>query len=75
MGPPTFEPLDPPLVNTLSFYQNGGSSVLRLFQRSGAISPSGIFQCQIRDASGALRHIYIGVFASNAGEYTLCSNN
>ena len=56
-------------INGLSFYQNGGSSVLRLFRRSGAISPSGIFQCQIHDASGALRHIYIGVFSSNAGEY------
>ena len=55
---------------TLNFYQNRGSSVLRLFQRSGATSQlqHGIFHCQIPDASGALLHIYIGLFPTNAGE-------
>lgn len=55
-------------INGLSFYQNEGSSVLRLFRRSNSISPSGIFQCQIPDENGAQTYIYIGVFSSNAGE-------
>ena len=57
-------------INGLSFYQNRGSSVLRLFQRSGATSQlqHGIFHCQIPDASGVLLHIYIGLYSANSGE-------
>ena len=59
------------LVNRsgLSFYQNAGSSVLRLFRKRGATSPNGIFHCQVPDASGTQKHIFIGVYPSNAGKY------
>ena len=60
--------------NGQNFYQNRGSSALRLFLRSGATSPNGVFHCQIPDASGALQRIYIGLFPTNAGEYLACSS-
>ena len=46
------------------------------FYRSGGTSPSGVFHCEIPDASGTSQNIYVGIYPQGAGKlqlnYRLC---
>lgn len=41
------------------FYRNRGAQVVRLNRRAGVTSPSGKYRCEIPDADGVMRNIYI----------------
>ena len=41
------------------FYRNRGEGVIRLNRREGTEYPTGIYRCEIPDASGELQNIYI----------------
>ena len=44
-----------------SFYRNRGPRVVRLHRRHYAIMPTGLFYCEVPDASGVDQRIYITV--------------
>ena len=41
------------------FYCNRGDQMIRLNRREGADSPTGTYRCEIPDASGEIRNLYI----------------
>ena len=43
------------------FYRNRGPSVVRLNRRNNATSPTGVYRCEIPDASGTTQDIFVGV--------------
>ena len=45
--------------STNSIYRNRGPQVVRLNRRNGAISPLGRYRCDIPDATGTTRSVYI----------------
>ena len=45
-----------------SIYRNRGPSVVRLNRRNDAMMPTGVFRCEIPDASGTDQNIYVGVY-------------
>ena len=49
------------------FYRNRGPSVVRLNRRNNAMMPTGVFRCEIPDASGTNQSIYIGVYPHGEG--------
>ena len=53
-----------------SIYQNRGASRVRLNRRNNAQSPTGVYRCEIPDASRTNQRIYVGVVtnANGAGE-------
>ena len=51
---------------TRTYYGYGGATV-RLHRNSGATT-TGIFRCEIPDASGDLQSIYVGIYAATTGE-------
>ena len=48
-------------------YVTRGPSLVRLHHRSNSLMPAGLFHCEIPDASGINRSIYIGVYPENEG--------
>ncbi len=46
-----------------SFYRNRGDQLIRLNRRNGATSPLGRYRCDIPDASGTTRSVYINIVA------------
>ena len=52
-----------PVVNgtnqSRSIYRNRGPSVVRLNRRNNATSPTGVYRCEVPDASGTIQNIYI----------------
>ena len=42
-----------------SFYRNRGDQLIRLNRRERATSPTGRYRCEIPDASGEIRNLYI----------------
>ncbi len=48
---------------TNSIYRNRGEGVVRLNRRNGATSPLGRYRCDIPDASGTTRSVYINIVA------------
>ena len=46
------------------------SSAVALY-RSGGTSPSGVFCCEIPDASGTSQNIYVGIYPQGAGEMNM----
>ncbi len=52
-----------------SLYRNRGEGVARLNRRNGATSPLGRYRCDIPDASGTTRSVYINIVA---GMFLLC---
>lgn len=54
--------------NDQSFYQSRGPSVVRLSKKVSTTAPSGIFKCQVTDASGILQNVFVGLYLSNLGE-------
>ena len=48
-------------------YRNRGPSVVRLNRRNNAMMPTGVFRCEIPDASGTNQNIYIGVYPRKEG--------
>ena len=43
------------------------SSAVALY-RSGGTSPSGVYRCEIPDASGAIQKIYVGIYPQGVGK-------
>ena len=43
------------------FYRNRGDQVIRLNRREGANSPTGMYRCEIPDASGEMQNLYINI--------------
>lgn len=41
------------------FYRNRDEQLIRLNRREGTVSPSGKYRCEIPDASGEMKNIYI----------------
>ena len=54
--------------STNSIYRNRGEGEVRLNRRNGATSPLGRYRCDIPDASGTTRSVYINIVA---GRYLL----
>ena len=46
---------------TRNIYRNRGPSVVRLNRRNNAQSPTGVYRCEIPDASGTTQSIFVGV--------------
>ena len=49
-------------------FRNRASSVVRLNRRNNATSPTGVYRCEIPDASGTTQNIFIGV--NSQGRYS-----
>ena len=49
-----------------SFFRDRGPSVVRLHRRHNVTMPTGLFHCEVPDASGVNQRIYITVEASTA---------
>ena len=54
-----------------SIYRNRGPSVVRLNRRNNAMMPTGVFRCEVPDASGTNQNIYVGVYSPGVGKLTL----
>ena len=52
---------------TRDFYRNRGASVVRLNRRNNAQSPTGVYRCEIPDASGTTQTLYVGVYTTEKG--------
>ena len=53
------------------YFVRGNSSLL-LNRRSSAVGPTGVYRCEIPDATNVPRNLYIGIYdSSSAGEVTL----
>ena len=52
-------------------YRDRGPSVVRLHRRNSAMMPTGVFHCEIPDASGTSQNIYVGIYPQGDGEITL----
>ena len=48
-------------------YRNRGPSVVRLNRRNNAMMPTGVFHCEIPDASGTRQDIYVGIYLGEKG--------
>ena len=46
---------------TNSLYRNRGPQVVRLNRRNNALSPTGVYRCQIPDSIGIMQNIYITI--------------
>ena len=58
------------LVASRSIFRNRGPSVVRLNRRNNAQSPTGVYRCEIPDASGTTESIFVGVKSNgNQGRY------
>ena len=44
-----------------SLYRNRDTQVVRLNRRNNALSPTGVYRCQIPDSSGRMQNIYINI--------------
>ena len=53
-----------------SIYLNRGASRVRLNRRNNVQSPTGVYRCEVPDASGTDQSIYVGVFANVNSEGT-----
>ena len=51
-----------------NFYRNRGPSVVRLNRRNNAMMPTGVFHCEIPDASGTSQSIYVGLYPEGVGK-------
>ena len=51
-----------------SIYRNRGPSVVRLNRRDNAMMPTGVFRCEIPDASGTNQNVYVGVYPGAIGK-------
>ena len=49
------------------FYRNRGPSVVRLNRRNNTTMPTGVFRCEIPDASGTNQSIYVGIYPEGSG--------
>ena len=54
-------------VSGVGFYRNRGPSVVRLNRRNNAMMPTGVFRCEIPDASGTNQSIYVGIYPEGSG--------
>ena len=62
-------------VSTLPYYSVRSSAAVLLNCNSGATT-TGVFHCDILDASGDLQSLYVGIYTATTGESrTLNSNN
>lgn len=50
-----------------NFYRDRGPSVVRLNRRNDATMPTGVFRCEIPDASGNNQTVYVGVYSVTEG--------
>ena len=55
-----------------NMYRNRGLIVVRLHRRNNAMMPTGVFRCEIPDANGVFKNIYIGVYLEGDGGFKLC---
>ena len=57
-------------VPSRDIFRNRGASVVRLNRRNNAQSPTGVYRCDIPDASGTNQNIFVGVNSNgNQGRY------
>ena len=54
-----------------SIYQTRGASRVRLNRRNDAQSPTGVYRCDVLDASGTNQSIYVGVYLEGRGTFFL----
>ena len=73
-----YYPNESVIDNKSKFYRNRDHriGVVRLNRRndSEVTSPSGIFHCEILDASNETRNIYVGVYHEEGGKQDYCNN-
>ena len=50
-----------------SIYRNRGASVVQLNRRNNAQSPTGLYRCEIPDASGTAQNIFVAIGNGNQG--------
>ena len=50
-----------------AFTRGHVASAVSLNRRSSGTSPTGLFRCDVPDASGTSQSIYIGIYAESAG--------
>ena len=58
-----------------SLYRNRGPSAVRLNRRHQVTAPSGVYRCEIPDASGTSQSIYVGIYPQGDGEIKSLFNN
>ena len=57
-----------------TIYRNRGARRVRLNRRNNAQSPTGVYRCEIPDASGTTQSIYVGLFLESGGIVAQCGN-
>ena len=62
---PDGTPVPDGLDASRSIYRNRGPSVVRLNRRNNAQSPTGLYRCEIPDASGTNQTLYVGVYTTD----------
>lgn len=53
------------------FYRNRGPVVVRLNRRNNAVMPTGVFRCEVPDASITTQSIYVGIYPQGVGTILL----
>ena len=67
---PDRTPLEDGLDASRSIYRNRGASVVQLNRRNNAQSPTGVYHCEMPDASGTTQNIFVGINTNgNQGRY------
>ena len=50
--------------STNSLYRNRDTQVVRLNRKNNALSPTGVYRCEIPDSSGRMQNIYINIIGN-----------
>ena len=58
------------LLSTGTFSREQVSSAVSLY-RNGVTSPTGVFRCEVPDASGNSQNIYVGIYPTTDGKQNL----
>ena len=61
-----------PVGDRSTFHRERGSTVVRLLHNHDATSPTGVFRCEISDASRKIQNIYVGVYTEGEGMSYSC---
>ena len=56
--------------NSGDMYMNRGHGVVRLHRKKNVTMPTGVFHCEIPDASGTSQNIYIGVYYRRVSRFS-----
>ena len=51
----------------LDFSRSRGPSAVILNRRNNAVGPTGLYRCEVSDASGVSQSVYVGLYPINGG--------